>query len=118
MSQLLQQLAGDADDLVDGLDHVYGDADGPGLVRNGAGGRLAYPPGGIGGELVALGVVELVHGLDKAEVALLDEVCLLYTSYIAKNKIKLVMINAIDLAQQIGMGKRTNTILQLSLIHI
>ena len=32
--------------------------------------------------------------------------------YIAKNKIKLVMINAIDLAEQIGMGKRTNTILQ------
>ena len=32
--------------------------------------------------------------------------------YIAKNKIKLVMIDAIDLAQQIGMGKRTNTILQ------
>ena len=32
--------------------------------------------------------------------------------YIAKNKIKLVMINAIDLAKQIGMGKRTNTILQ------
>ena len=30
--------------------------------------------------------------------------------YIAKNKIKLVMINAIDLAEQIGMGKRTNTI--------
>ena len=32
--------------------------------------------------------------------------------YIAKNKIKLVMINAIDLAAKIGMGKRTNTILQ------
>ncbi|NCB51477.1 MAG: pyruvate:ferredoxin (flavodoxin) oxidoreductase [Clostridia bacterium] len=32
--------------------------------------------------------------------------------YIAKNHVKLVMINAIDLAQQIGMGKRTNTILQ------
>ena len=32
--------------------------------------------------------------------------------YIAKNNIKLVMINAIDLAQSIGMGKRTNTILQ------
>ncbi|NLC73459.1 MAG: pyruvate:ferredoxin (flavodoxin) oxidoreductase [Ruminococcaceae bacterium] len=32
--------------------------------------------------------------------------------YIAKNKIKLVMINAIDLAEKIGMGKRTNTILQ------
>ncbi len=32
--------------------------------------------------------------------------------YIAKNKIKLVMINAIDIAGKIGMGKRTNTILQ------
>ena len=32
--------------------------------------------------------------------------------YIAKNKIKLYTVNAIDLAQKIGMGKRTNTILQ------
>ena len=32
--------------------------------------------------------------------------------YIAKNNIQLYMINAIDLAKQIGMGKRTNTILQ------
>ncbi|MEG1633849.1 MAG: pyruvate:ferredoxin (flavodoxin) oxidoreductase [Oscillospiraceae bacterium] len=32
--------------------------------------------------------------------------------FIAKNNIRLVMINAIDLAQSIGMGKRTNTILQ------
>ena len=32
--------------------------------------------------------------------------------FIAKNNIRLVMIDAIDLAQQIGMGKRTNTILQ------
>ena len=32
--------------------------------------------------------------------------------YIAKNNIQLYTINAIDLAQQIGMGKRTNTILQ------
>ncbi len=32
--------------------------------------------------------------------------------YIAENDIKLYLINAIDLAQQIGMGKRTNTILQ------
>ncbi len=32
--------------------------------------------------------------------------------YIARNKIKLVLINAIDLAEKIGMGKRTNTILQ------
>ena len=32
--------------------------------------------------------------------------------YIAKNNIQLYTINAIDLAQSIGMGKRTNTILQ------
>ena len=34
--------------------------------------------------------------------------------YIAKNKIRLYTVNAIDLAQKIGMGKRTNTILQAS----
>ena len=32
--------------------------------------------------------------------------------YIAKNKIQLYTINAIDLAIKVGMGKRTNTILQ------
>ena len=32
--------------------------------------------------------------------------------YIAKNNIQLYTINAIDLAREIGMGKRTNTILQ------
>ncbi len=33
---------------------------------------------------------------------------------IAKNNIQLYIVNAIDLAEQIGMGKRTNTILQAS----
>ena len=32
--------------------------------------------------------------------------------YIAENNIQLYTINAIDLAIEIGMGKRTNTILQ------
>ena len=32
--------------------------------------------------------------------------------YIAENNVQLYMINAIDLAKSIGMGKRTNTILQ------
>ena len=32
--------------------------------------------------------------------------------YIAENNIQVYIINAIDLAQEIGMGKRTNTILQ------
>ena len=44
---------------------------------------------------------ELDHHLDAAS-----------KRYIAKNNIQLYMINAIDLAKKIGMGKRTNTILQ------
>ena len=44
---------------------------------------------------------ELEHHLDAAS-----------KRYIANNSIHLYMINAIDLAREIGMGKRTNTILQ------
>ena len=44
---------------------------------------------------------ELAHHLDAAS-----------TRYIAKNNIQLYTLNAIDLAIQVGMGKRTNTILQ------
>ena len=44
---------------------------------------------------------ELEHHLDAAS-----------KRYIANNSIQLYMINAIDLAREIGMGKRTNTILQ------
>ena len=33
-------------------------------------------------------------------------------AYIAKNNINFYTVNAIDLAREIGMGKRTNTILQ------
>ena len=44
---------------------------------------------------------ELDHHLDAAS-----------KRYIAQNNIQLYMINAIDLAIEIGMGKRTNTILQ------
>ena len=44
---------------------------------------------------------ELSHHLDAAS-----------KRYIAKNNIQLYTINAIDLAIQVGMGKRTNTILQ------
>ena len=44
---------------------------------------------------------ELGHHLDAAS-----------KRYIAKNNIQVYTINAIDLAKEIGMGKRTNTILQ------
>ena len=70
----MQQLAGDLLDLVDGLDHMHRDADGAGLVGDGAGDGLTDPPRGVGGELEALGVVELFHSLDQAQVALLDQI--------------------------------------------
>ena len=53
---------------------MHGDADGAGLVGDGPGDGLPDPPGGIGGEFVALCVVELVHGPDQARVALLDQI--------------------------------------------
>ena len=44
------------------------------LVGDGPGDGLADPPGGVGGELEALRVVELVDRPHEAEVALLDQV--------------------------------------------
>src|SRR5699024_12742393 len=43
-------------------------------VGHGSSDRLPDPPGGVGGELITLGVVELLHRADQAEVALLDQV--------------------------------------------
>jgi hypothetical protein len=73
-AELLLQVALGADELVDRLDHVHGDADRARLIRDGAGDRLPNPPGGVGGELVAAPVLELLDRLHQADVALLDEV--------------------------------------------
>src|SRR6266498_1028770 len=72
--KVLEQLALDTTKLVDDLDHVDRYANGPGLVGHGAGDRLPDPPGGVRGELVALGVVELLDRADETQVALLDQV--------------------------------------------
>src|SRR5918992_144459 len=56
------------------LAHMHRDADDAGLFGKAAADRLADPPGGIGGELEALGVVELLDRTDEADVAFLDEV--------------------------------------------
>ena len=74
MAQLLQELAADPNHFVDGLHHVDRDADGASLVGDGPGDGLPDPPGSVGGELVALGVVELLHRLDQAQIALLDQI--------------------------------------------
>ena len=53
---------------------MHGNADRARLVGQRAGDRLADPPGGVGGELEALAVVELLRGADEPERALLDQV--------------------------------------------
>ena len=73
-AQLLVQVALDPGQLVDLLDQVHGQPDGAALVRHAAGDGLPDPPRRVGGELEALGVVELLDGADQAEVALLDQV--------------------------------------------
>ena len=73
-AQLLEQLLGDVAQLAHRLDHVDRDADGAGLVGDGAGDGLADPPGGVGAELVAAAVLVLVDRPHQAGVALLDEV--------------------------------------------
>src|SRR5690242_9549370 len=73
-AQLGDQLALRAADLVELLDDVHRDADGPRLVGERASDRLADPPGRVGRELEPLAVVELLRGTDKAERALLDQV--------------------------------------------
>ncbi|SLA29119.1 Uncharacterised protein [Mycobacteroides abscessus subsp. massiliense] len=70
----LVQLALDACQLVHLLHQVHGEADGAALVGHAAGDGLADPPRGVRRELEALGVVELLHGADQAQVAFLDEI--------------------------------------------
>ena len=71
---LMDHLPGDAVELVDRLDHMHRDADGAGLVCDGAGDGLTDPPGGVGRELVTATVFKLVHRLHQANVAFLNEV--------------------------------------------
>ena len=70
----MQHLAARAHDLVDGLDHVHGDADGARLVGDRAGDRLPDPPGGVGGEFVAAAILELIDRLHQADIAFLNQI--------------------------------------------
>ena len=74
MPVLVQELARNLLDLVNGLHHMDRDPDGARLIGDRTGDGLADPPGGIGGKFEALGVIELLHRLDQAEIPLLNEV--------------------------------------------
>src|SRR5256886_731788 len=53
---------------------MHGDADGARLVGDRARDRLPDPPSGIGRELVAAAVLELIDRLHQADIAFLDQV--------------------------------------------
>jgi hypothetical protein len=73
-AHLLLEFARGASDLVERLDHVDGQADGAGLIGDGASNGLANPPGGVGGEFVAAAPIEFIDGAHEADVALLNQV--------------------------------------------
>src|SRR5438552_2763924 len=73
-TQLLQQGARDADELVDRLHHVDRDTDRPGLIGQGPGNCLPDPPRGVRAELVSLAPVKLFDRADQTQVAFLNEV--------------------------------------------
>src|SRR5262244_2705790 len=73
-ADLVEHLPRRADDLVDHLDHVHGDADGARLVGDRAADRLPDPPGGIGRKLVAAAILEFVDRFHQADIAFLDQV--------------------------------------------
>ena len=73
-AQLLAQPVLDAHQLSDQLGVMGRDADGPGVVEDGALDGLSDPPGRIGGELEPASVIELLDRPHQAQVPLLDQV--------------------------------------------
>ena len=69
-----KQLPRDVANAAHRFDHVDRDADRAALVGHRAGDRLANPPGGVGAELEAAAVLELVDRPHQAGVAFLDQV--------------------------------------------
>src|ERR1035441_1772043 len=73
-AQFLLQFARCPQELVHAFVHVHRDADGAGLVGDGAGYGLPDPPRGVGRKLVTAAIFELVGGAHEADIAFLDQV--------------------------------------------
>src|ERR1041385_5183081 len=74
MAKFLHKLARSADQLINDFNHMDGDTDRAGLVRNRPADGLADPPRGIGGEFVAAAVIKFVHRFHQTHIAFLDQV--------------------------------------------
>ena len=74
VAQLALEVATSGTHLVELLHDVHGEPHDTALLGDAAGDGLTDPPGGVGGELEALAVVELLDRPDQAGVALLDQV--------------------------------------------
>ena len=73
-AQLLQQLPRNVPHPRHRFDHVDRNADRAALIGHGPGDRLANPPGGVGAELEAAAIFELIDRPHQAGVAFLDQV--------------------------------------------
>jgi len=73
-ADLVEHLARFTHDFADALHHVDGDADRARLIGDRARDCLPDPPRGIGRELVAAAVLELIDRLHQTDIAFLDQV--------------------------------------------
>src|SRR6516164_952511 len=71
---LVEHLPTRTHDLVDDLGHVNGHTNGARLIVERATDRLPNPPSGVGRELEATSIFELVDGFHQTDVAFLDQV--------------------------------------------
>ena len=72
--QLLHHMPLSPGEPVDGLHHMDGDADRPGLVGDRPADRLADPPGGVRAEFIAQDRIEFFHRAQQTEVAFLHQI--------------------------------------------
>ncbi|MNE14712.1 hypothetical protein D3C80_1076000 [compost metagenome] len=79
-THLLQHLAGDTVEFVDGLNHMHRNTDSARLIRDRAGDRLTNPPGSIGGEFVTTAIFKLINRFHQTDVTFLNQIQELQTT--------------------------------------
>ena len=68
------------DEFINGLNHVYRNTDGSGLISYGSCDSLTDPPGCIGTEFESFAIIKFLYRLDKTQVSFLDQIKKQHTS--------------------------------------